>query len=80
MSMILGILAALYVVGVIVMLWNGLTEWFEVKEYRSGLGAEFRKDAARMVFAAPIWPFYFLGKVLAEIPEMRDALNDKETM
>ena len=38
------------------------------------------RDAARIVFAAPIWPFYFLGKVLAEIPKMRDALNDKETM
>ena len=78
--MILGILAALYVAGVIVMFGVGLVEWFEVKEYPPGLGAELRKDAARIVFAAPIWPFYFLGKVLAEIPKMRDALNDKETM
>ena len=78
--MILGILAVLYVIGVIVMFGVGLVEWFEVKEYRFRIGAELRKDAARIVFAAPIWPFYFLGKVLAEIPKMRDALNDKETM
>ena len=80
MSRVLGILAVLYVIGVIVIFGIGLSEWFRVRDYRSRLGAEFRKDAARIVFAAPIWPVCFLGKVLAEIPKMREALNDKETM
>ena len=78
MSVILVILATLYVIGVFVTFGIGLIEWFEVKEYRSRLDAELRKDAARMVFAAPVWPFYFLGKVLAEIPKMREALWETE--